>query len=290
MNEEISEKAYEFIKGNLLNFIVIITSFSYILYNEIVLEASVSFAKGTASVLIAIVCGMIIKQCIGENGFNKGYSSPLWAENHIRYRTACNEANEYVDLVDNFYAVQEIEKKRDIRRAVLQDVHLRYQKFFNKDGEFIEQDLSLLTRKQRRAINYCVKLKIYNLNLFSEQTLDLKRATKPEMTDKKQRSKTFSKNGLLQVITAVIGGYFGANLTNWNWGNFIIATLQVSVWIATGIIQLYTNYNYIVVDKVNKLSRKIELIIKFKKGCEQGLYKENPYDKLFKEKENDGQI
>ena len=44
------------------------------------------------------------------------------------------------------------------------------------------------------------------------------------------------------------------------------------------------------VDKVNKLSRKIELIIKFKKGCEQGLYKENPYDKLFKEKENDGQI
>ena len=94
----------------------------------------------------------------------------------------------------------------------------------------------------------------------------------------------------MQVITAVIGGYFGANLTNWNWGNFIIATLQVSIWIATGIIQLYSNYNYIVVDKVNKLSRKIELIIKFKKGCEQGLYKENPYDKLFKEKENDGQI
>ena len=40
---------------------------------------------------------------------------------------------------------------------------------------------------------------------------------------------------------------------------------------------MYNAYQYITDIKVSYLRNRKEEIIKFKKGCEEGLYKENPY-------------
>ena len=91
------------------------------------------------------------------------------------------------------------------------------------------------------------------------------------------------KNALFGIVGAVVGAYFVPLLKEWNWGYFIQSCVQVSIWIACGAIQLYTNFNYICVEKVAKLKRKCELIIKFKKGCEAGMYERNPYDVMEEE-------
>ena len=54
--------------------------------------------------------------------------------------------------------------------------------------------------------------------------------------------------------------------------------MQVSLWVLFGIIQLYTNYNFVVQDRVSVLRTKKENIKKFTTGCKDGLYMVSPYD------------
>jgi len=92
------------------------------------------------------------------------------------------------------------------------------------------------------------------------------------------------KNTFATILSSIAGVYFTALWNAWNWGAFITATLQVVIWIGCGITELYKNYNYIVVEKVNKLTRKIELILKFVRGCDCGFYQVNPYEDLEEQK------
>ena len=67
-------------------------------------------------------------------------------------------------------------------------------------------------------------------------------------------------------------------INSWSWGSFIAATMQVALWVLFGIIQLYTNYNFVVQDRVSVLRTKKENIRRFTTGCENGLYLVSPYE------------
>lgn len=284
--DELQQKAYDFIKGNLINLIVILTSFAYIFYGMVVIKRTdLSVWECVASAGIGIIVGFMIKQGLGENGFNKGYGSNIWKTNLEKYSKACNIANDYIERVDNFYAYEEIEKRKAYRRSNMMSAQMKYSWFFDKDGNYIDNQerYAKLTRYQKAILKKCVRVRIYNLNLFSEYSNEVSSYSHREKTDKDQRAKMFGKNGLAQVISAIFGAYFVAQWGNWNWGAFITATIQVAIWVSCGIMQLYTNYNYVVIEKVNKLTRKIELIVKFSKGCEVGMYKTSPYDEIEQE-------
>ena len=283
MTEERKVKVAEFIKGNVANFVVVISSVVYILYGMITIEKTgLTVAQVIAKAGVGIIIGLMIKQGVGENGFTKGYNSHIWQDTNEKYTNACNLANPHIEKIDNFYLSEEIEKKKIYRRQMLQAHQMKYNWFFDENGNY-EPDLERyekLTRKQRKVLNKCVKIKIYNLNLFSEYSNDVVVDTKREKTDSTQRSKMFGKNSVAQLITAVVGAYFIPLWTNWNWGAIIMSSIQVAIWLSTGVTQLYANYNYVVLEKTAKLKRKIELLIKFKKGCENGLYDKNPYDEV----------
>ena len=88
------------------------------------------------------------------------------------------------------------------------------------------------------------------------------------------------------MIIAIIGVYFVPVLGEWNWANLIASSLQVSLWVLFGILQLYTNFNYVVQDKVSILREKKKLIARFIKDSEKGLYI-NP---LYKEEKEPDQV
>lgn len=281
MNDDKNKKIYDFIKGNLINAVVILTSIVYILFGMVVIKKTdLTIEEQIAKAGIGVIIGLLIKQGIGENGFNKGYNSPLWKEEKSKYKEACNLANPYIERIDNFYRSEEIEKKRQYRRILLMEYQIKYTWFFDLKGNYIEnkERYATLTKKQRRALKKALKVKIYNLNLFSEYSVELSADTHRERTDKNQRAKMFGKNGIAQIMSAILGAYFLPFWNGWSWASFIIATVQVVIWISCGIVQLYTNYNYVVIEKTNKLIRKKELLSKFKQGCEKGLYEINPYD------------
>ena len=54
--------------------------------------------------------------------------------------------------------------------------------------------------------------------------------------------------------------------------------MQVTLWVLFGILQLYTNYNFVVQDLVAVLRKKKEEIKRFITNCDKGMYKLSPYD------------
>lgn len=279
--DELQSFTMRYIKTIAMDLIVVLVALAYIFYQMITLTPTdLNPFVLIAQAIVGIICGIVIKQSLGENGFSRGYNSKFWNEEENKYNEACNSALPYVDRVDNFYLWEEIDKKKNYRRQHLQEIRLKYDMWFDKDGNYIgtKEMFNQLDRKQKRVLNKCIKVKIYPLNLFSQYTISTEQDTKQEITDSRQRGKNIAKNTISATLVAIIGVYFIPQIMGWNWASFISATMQVALWVMFGIIQLYTNYNYIVQDKVAILRRKKETIQRFKSGCEKNMYLISPYD------------
>lgn len=281
MIEEIKENPIRYIKGLAMDLIVALVGVAYVFYQMITIEpTNLNPLVLISQSVIGIICGVVIKQSLGENGFSKGYNSSHWKKEEDKYNEACTCAIPHMEKVDNFYIAEEIEKKRNYRREHLQAVRLKYDNWFDKDGNYCGslENYQKLTRRQKLVLNKCVRVKIYVPNLFSEYSTASEQYTHREQTDKTQRGKNVAKNTISATIVAIIGVYFVPVLNAWNWANLISATMQVALWVTFGILQLYQNYSYIINDKVALLRKKKQDISKFISGCEKGLYKYNPYD------------
>lgn len=280
MLEEIRENPVKYIKSLAMDLVVVIVAFAYIFYQMITLEkTNLNPLILIAEALMGIICGIIIKQALGENGFSKGYNNPTWIEEEKKYNDSCNLAIDYVDRVDNFYISLEKEKRENYRRNKLQSVRLKYSNWFDENGDYIgtKEMYDELTFIQKIVLKRCIRVKIYVLNLFSQYEITSEQDTKKESTDRTQRSKNLTKNTVSAALVAVIGVYFIPILNGWNWASFISSTLQVALWVLFGVLQLYTNFNYVVQEKVAILRRKKELIQRFIKDCEKGMYVESIY-------------
>lgn len=296
MFEEVKENPVRYIKSIAMDLVVVIVSFAYIFYQMITLEKTdLNPLILIAESIIGIICGIVIKQALGENGFSKGYNSQTWKEEEEKYNASCNAAIDYVERVDNFYISIEKERKEYYRRNKLQSVRLKYSNWFDKEGNYIgvdfkSDDFKKLTFRQKIVISKCIRVRIYVLNLFSQYENTSEQDTRKESTDRTQRNKNLTKNTLSATLVAMIGVYFLPVINGWNWASFISSTLQVSLWVLFGVLQLYTNFNYVVQERVSILKRKKELIQRFIKDCEKGLYKESIYKEekqVVSEKEND---
>lgn len=277
--EEMQMFAIRYIKTIAMDLVVVIVALAYIFYQMVTLEPTeLNPLVLIAEAIMGIICGVVIKQALGENGFSKGYNSQHWREEEKKYNDACNTANPYMDNVGNFYKEEIAEKKKNYRRQHLQEVRLRYDRWFDEQGEYIGTDemFKKLDLKQKRVVRKCIRVRIYPLNLFSQYTISSDQDTRKEPTDKTQRAKNVRSNTITATVIAVIGVYFMPQITGWKWASFISATMQVSLWTLFGIIQLYQNYNFVVQDLVAVLRKKKEDIKKFTKGCEEGKYCNKP--------------
>ena len=282
--EELQSFTVRYIKTIAMDIIVVLVAIAYIFYQMVGLEpTSVNPLVLIAQAFMGIICGVAIKQALGENGFSRGYNSKFWLDEEEKYNNACNTANPYMERVDNFYQCEEIEKKRNYRRSKLQGARLKYDQWFDYDGNYIGIPLKELKekgydRKQRQVIKKCIKVKIYPLNLFSQYDISNDKFTKKEITDRAQRGKNATRNTISATIIAIIGVYFIPFLSKWSWASFISSTMQVAMWVLFGILQLFTNYNFVTQDKVALLRKKKEDIRRFTTGCEKGLYINSTYD------------
>ena len=280
----------KYIKTIAMDFVVVLVSVAYVFYQMITFEPTgLNPWVLLAQAVVGIICGVTIKQSLGENGFSRGYNSDTWGKEEDKYNEACDIALPYMDKVDNFYQYEEIEKKKNYRRQHLQEVRLKYSMWFDNDGNYIgtKEELDKLDRKQKRVLRKCVRVKIYPLNLFGQYTISTDSDTRKEITDKDKRAQNIAQNTLFASLIAMVGVYLVPQLNGWNWASFIASTLQVALWIMFGFVQLYTNYNFIVQDKVALLRRKKETIQRFIKGAEKGLYDKSPYDDEEKDEPKD---
>ena len=283
--QELKENPFRYIRGLAMDIVVVVVSLAYVLYQMVTLETTqLNPLVLIAEAFMGIVCGVVIKQALGENGFSKGYNSTYWQEEESKYNESCNKAIPYMERVDNYYIAEEIEKRRNYRREHLQGARLKYSNWFDFEGNYIgeEETYSKLTRRQKYVLKKCVRVKIYIPNLFSEYETASEQYTHKEITDKRRKTKNMTKNTLTATIIAIIGVYF-VPIANWNVASLITSTMQVALWVLFGVLQLYDNYSFVINDKTALLRKKKECISKFVTGCEKNLYLTNPYDKIVEE-------
>lgn len=279
MLEEIKENPVKYLKTLAMDVVVVIVAFGYIFYQMLTFETTqLNPLVLIGESVMGIICGVVIKQALGENGFSRGYNSKIWNDEENKYNEVCNTVLDYMDRVDNFNMSQEIELKTNYRRNHLQQVRLRYNDWFDRLGNYIGNDVKL-DKTQKKMLKKCINVKVYPLNLFSEYTISSEQPTKKEVSIRLQRTKNIAKNSITATLVAVIGVYF-VPIMQWDVASLIAATMQVALWVLFGILQLYSNYNFVVQDKVAVLKKKKELIIRFKKECEKGLHQVSPYSDL----------
>ena len=282
IKEQVIENTSKYLKSIAMDLMVVLVALAYVFYQMVSLETTqLNPLILVAQALVGIICGVIIKQALGENGFSKGYNSIKWQEEEDKYNETCLLANNYIDeRLDNFYLTIEKEKKANYRRNHLQAVRLKYSNWFDDNGNYIglDKDYNRLTHRQKLMLRKCIRVRIYVLNLFSEYSTSAEQDTKKEKTDKSQRFANATRNTLSAIAIALLGAYFVPIITGWSWASFIMATHQVSLWTIFGDIQLYQNYNFVVQERVATLRKKKELILRFIKGCDNKQFTHSPYE------------
>lgn len=282
IKEEMIENTTKYIKSIAMDLMVVLVALAYVFYQMVSLETTqLNPLILITQSLVGIIAGVVIKQALGENGFSKGYNSSKWQEEEDKYNDTCALAIDFIDeRLDNFYQVVYKEKLYNFRRTKLQGVRLKYQSWFDDNGNYIatEEQYKKLDFRQKLAVKKCLKVRIYVLNMFSEYSTSIEQDTKKEKTDKSQRLSNMTRNTLSAVLIALAGAYFIPVISGWSWGSFVMATLQVSLWSVFGVIQLYQNYNFVVHERVAILRKKKELILRFVKGCNNNLYSHSPFE------------
>lgn len=268
------------IKSALTNLLIIATSVAYLFFGMLKFDKTDKSLKDTLiTSIIGVVCAILIKRAMGENGLDLGYRSDKYREEEEKYNLVCRDATPHLDKIDNYYASEEIRKLKEYRRINLNAVRLRYCDWFNEDGEYIEnkEKYKKLKRKQKWVIFKCLHAKIKRLSLFSEYEDGVSSYTKSEVTAIRYRGQRTFRNILTALAPIFVIGYFTITFKTWDWGKFIGCVIQVLMWVLTGLLEMYNAYQYVTDTKVSYLRKKKEEIIKFQKGCEEGQYKENPY-------------
>lgn len=276
------DAAKEVAKKNLKTILIDVgvagVSIAFVLYQELVLTPTkLNPLLLIARALLGIVVGIMIKQALGENGFTRGYRSDTWLMKKTSYSAKCDIALPYSDKVDDFYEAERKNKMMKIRKTRLAGCRMKYDTFFDENGDYIEHEIIkkedfikgkkkgkpialtdnyvILDRKQRKCLDKCVGLKVYVRNLFTEYETDISADEHKERSDKDQRKDNLKKNTIGAIIVALLGVYLVPEFS-WNWGRFIWSLLQVAVWITFGIVQLYDNYYFVTVEKVEILNLK----------------------------------
>lgn len=281
INDTISN-AKKNIKTILMDIGVAAVSITYILYQLLILKpADIDPITLTAEAIIGVLAGLLIKMGLGENGFTRGYQSDEWKTHKDKYNKRADMALPYSDKVDDFQEKLKVERLVKIRTLFLSHYRLKYNDFYDSNGDFIEHDIIstkkkqklvkkgisvdgylVLEKKQIKALYKSCKIKVYTRELLNEYDSEINTYARKEFTDKDQRNKKLGKNILSAAIIATVGVYFvplwAFSIEKFLWGIF-----QVALWIAFGILQLYDNYRFVTEDRASALDRKSQDLSKF---------------------------
>ena len=110
--------------------------------------------------------------------------------------------------------------------------------------------------------------------LASNLTSDGTKANDPFDFGRSKKSYTTRRSAtdaVIKMLMAVIFGYFGVTLGEPNVASLIWNCLQVILYVASGIIQMYSSFSWVVDDYRSSIIKKIDYLQKFKVYAEQKL-------------------
>lgn len=279
-----NEKMREFIKQNAGYVIVAFVCVVYVMASFVVIDdTGKSIAQIFASGAIAFALGFFISTMLGLQGMMLG-------DRDERVKTAAEEHEKLVlrispsiELLDEWCEKENKENYKLQRTKILSRVGLKYSDCFDEDGVCIDWSPSAekLKNKLTRR-NELVKLKAYKkaarLKLTELHSGDLTSEGGKQDDPfyfgrtKKQYETQSGVRGLVSKIgTALIFGMYGVNLVeSFSYAELIWMSLQVAIFLITGMIKLYNDYNYVINEFRGRIIKKTDNLQKFENYVRSG--------------------
>ena len=124
----------------------------------------------------------------------------------------------------------------------------------------------LTEKSKRKAYRRALRVRLKPL-LSSNLTSDGVKATDPFDFGRSKKSYTTRRSAsdvIIKLLMALIFGYFGVTLSEPNVASIIWNSLQIILYISSGIIQMYSSYSWVVDDYRASIIKKIDYLQKFK--------------------------
>ena len=233
--------------------------------------------------LVGIFVGVGLKWMLGEKGLLKGHNDDNFTRPKEKFDDRADKSVPYIDRYDEFAEKERIEKVLRNRKIHLNNYRMKYETFFDEEGNYIEnviwtphqankylkthkelpQGIVVLDFRQRYILRKCVRLQIFVPNIFSDYGDTITQDEKPERTEQDVRRKNTRSNFISAVIFAMIGVYFVPDILNFSWAAIIWSIFQVVMWLIFGIINFYQNFTFVIIDEVKIIGKKDKLLTKF---------------------------
>lgn len=234
--------------------------------------------KSLATVLAEGITGFILGVAINFNlslqGILKGKDSEQMKATRAEHGKAVERIVPMMDRLDPWCAAQNAQKLQEKRQRILRAAALRYEDYFDQEGNMIAPS-PLTDRRQKRVLRRALRARITPLSPAA-LTCDGERQEDPfdfgETPEQYQR-RTALTDAVTKVLMAVVFGYFGVTMVE----SFDVATLvwralYVALLLALGVSKMLRSYLFVADTYRSNLIKKINHLQAFESA--QGRRKE----------------
>ncbi len=275
-------------------FAVILISIAYIAGSFILISATgKSVYEIIASGIISMIVGILINGVFRSVGLRRGEEDERTVSTSNLYAKTIDSVVCHIDKLQDFCDIENVRALANIRRKILARAGMKYDDCFDENGvvksfdyeKYSEQEIESAKKRQRRkylkvnklrkvAYEKAVGVKIKQLSP-AILTSDSVKENDPFDFGKSKKEYSSQQNAfdvVSRVIMAIIFGYFGVSLASEiNVALLIWNTMQIAMYIASGVVQMYTTYMWIVNDHRIGVIKKIDCLQKFKLWSEKRL-------------------
>lgn len=222
---------------------------------------------------LSLVVGSLINGAFRSIGIRRGEDDERTIMTSALHAEAVEKIVPYIDRLDEYCERENKEAIKRVRTKILAIAGLKYEECFDENG--VAKELNLIqgkenrgkNRKRKKAYKKAVCLKIKRL-LSSNLTSDGGDYNNPFDFGKSKREYTRARSTtdiLTRIVMAIVFGYFGVTLVSEiNFATIIWNSLQIIMYITSGIIGMYSTYMWIVDDYRQGVIKKIDHLQRFK--------------------------
>lgn len=256
-----TNKAINFIKNNILNFILFISCVAFIFKDMILIEESEKtlyeiFASGALS----LVASYSIDLLLAKKGTLAGQNSKAYRNTMARYGEEIDKTDDYIDKLDDFCDAKNEQRIIRIQKKILRMERIKYDDFINKE----KHEVCGTDKYKIKAWDKAMRVNIHMLSsdyLLSETDDRYEKGKKEKTLSQEESKSNFTKIGG-KLIFAIIAGYFTVSLL-WNEANLLWGVIQVAIWLIWGILSYIQRYLFVVNTYRQRIIRKTKYLIEF---------------------------
>ena len=260
--------------------VVVLISFVYVASSLINISRSgKSVYEIVGTGVLSLILGVLINGIFRSMGVQKGDSDERTLATNQLHAKSIEEILPYIDKLDDFCEMENKRALKTVRTRILAREGMKYSDYFDDEGNPINAKFKMQNAKledvdpygkkdkaKRKAYRRALRVRLKPL-LSSNLTSDGVKATDPFDFGRSKKSYTTRRSAsdvIIKLLMALIFGYFGVTLSEPNVASIIWNSLQIILYISSGIIQMYSSYSWVVDDYRASIIKKIDYLQKFK--------------------------